>query len=597
MYYKLFTFLLVVCLLSAAGINSQNRVKHIKIVQNGDVLRGDTGPLVYGPPAPVNIYSSPVMAPVTFTDNSSAIMVTLSEVNVEMRSAYDLQSNCIIKFLWQDAANPNNMHAIMMASTDPGPSYTDRNVRYAYSTNRGVTWDYLGTVTASRSGFPSIVQKNDGSAIVLAHANDGGGLTRTQLWVDVAPGAATWTMFDPGTNGNTSTGAIWPSAAIDLSNNKVLWASSQNGVDSCLGNVATGLTTPPGTFRGYFPVPDGETAGAYAPAVGTTKYGIAFNTLTGGAAIIESNDQGVTWGAPTVILNWNPADSLGTIRSIDMTYKGDMPRVVIGLARVDPIGGTFVPGLPSRIVFWGPDVNGGTPVLVDSSQGLVGSNPTNDVFLSSTRAVIGKSADGNALYCAWNRISGDTSAMGNDIFDVWFAYSIDNGATWTGKTKVTNNSGPLLDCRYVGISPTNALVGPNHHAYLVYQADSIAGSNVNGAPPSIAKLMFAKIDLTGEPIGISSTSTEVPARYELSQNYPNPFNPQTKIKFALPKSGLVTLKLYDVVGREVAVLINQQVTAGSFEYVLNANNLPSGVYFYKLIANDFVDSKKMILVK
>lgn len=93
--------------------------------------------------------------------------------------------------------------------------------------------------------------------------------------------------------------------------------------------------------------------------------------------------------------------------------------------------------------------------------------------------------------------------------------------------------------------------------------------------------------------------TELPMKYELSQNYPNPFNPTTTIKFALPKAGVVTIKLYDVAGREVMRLINNQhMNAGYQTQLFNGASLSSGVYFYSMIVdNNLIDTKKMVLIK
>jgi hypothetical protein len=89
----------------------------------------------------------------------------------------------------------------------------------------------------------------------------------------------------------------------------------------------------------------------------------------------------------------------------------------------------------------------------------------------------------------------------------------------------------------------------------------------------------------------------IPKSYTLSQNYPNPFNPVTKINYALPKSGFVTLKVYDMLGREVVNLVSENKTVGNYSVDFNAGNLTSGVYFYRLEVNGFVDTKKMMLIK
>ena len=104
------------------------------------------------------------------------------------------------------------------------------------------------------------------------------------------------------------------------------------------------------------------------------------------------------------------------------------------------------------------------------------------------------------------------------------------------------------------------------------------------------------IDLTNIT-GITPISTQLPSSYSLSQNYPNPFNPVTKINFAIPKQGFVTLKVYDMLGRMVSELLSGYKQAGSYSVDFNAGNLSSGVYFYRLEVNGFSDIKKMILVK
>jgi hypothetical protein len=103
--------------------------------------------------------------------------------------------------------------------------------------------------------------------------------------------------------------------------------------------------------------------------------------------------------------------------------------------------------------------------------------------------------------------------------------------------------------------------------------------------------------LCGSTVGISGNNTGIPKSYALAQNYPNPFNPSTSIKFNIPVKGFVKLIVFDITGREIAQLVNKDMNAGSYEYTFDASNIASGVYFYKITANDFVDTKKMILVK
>ena len=107
--------------------------------------------------------------------------------------------------------------------------------------------------------------------------------------------------------------------------------------------------------------------------------------------------------------------------------------------------------------------------------------------------------------------------------------------------------------------------------------------------------LFAYSGCSGTLTGTGNSET--PLSFKLEQNYPNPFNPVTKISYALPKSGLVTLRVYDILGKEVATLVNEVKSAGSYSVDFNASNFTSGVYFYKIETNGFSDIKKMMLIK
>ena len=146
--------------------------------------------------------------------------------------------------------------------------------------------------------------------------------------------------------------------------------------------------------------------------------------------------------------------------------------------------------------------------------------------------------------------------------------SIDAGATWTSPYTQTGAVFQDLDLKVIANCPQGWAVGN-------------AGA--------IAKMTAI--------VGISNYNSEVPTSYSLNQNYPNPFNPSTNINFSIPKSGLVTLKIYDMVGREVSSLVNEFKSAGNYVVGFNASALSSGTYFYRIEANDFIATKKMVLVK
>jgi len=153
--------------------------------------------------------------------------------------------------------------------------------------------------------------------------------------------------------------------------------------------------------------------------------------------------------------------------------------------------------------------------------------------------------------------------------------SINGGGTWT-------NSSPFGETRHFYGVCLNGI----HKGTVVGEVGTGAGnvgmmynSNTNGM------------------VGIVQSGTTVPQKFSLNQNFPNPFNPTTKISFAMARSGPVMLTVFDMTGKEVATLVNTTLSAGNFEYTFDGSKLSSGVYFYRIITNDFVDTKKMSLLK
>ena len=101
----------------------------------------------------------------------------------------------------------------------------------------------------------------------------------------------------------------------------------------------------------------------------------------------------------------------------------------------------------------------------------------------------------------------------------------------------------------------------------------------------------------GTHVGVKDQRT-IAKQFRLNQNYPNPFNPTTTISYDMPKASLVTLKVYDALGREVAILQDHQsASAGKHQVAFDASNLPSGIYFYRLQAGNFIQTNKMTLIK
>ncbi len=159
--------------------------------------------------------------------------------------------------------------------------------------------------------------------------------------------------------------------------------------------------------------------------------------------------------------------------------------------------------------------------------------------------------------------------------------SNDGGSSWT---KLNSTGLPAT------VSPGNSIssiTATSTDLFLYNQTQS--GSTVDESKTGLYKT------------GISPTSIKsldnLPSQYSLLQNYPNPFNPSTKISFSIPATQLVSLKIYDLTGREISSLINRELNAGSYSFEFDGSNLSSGIYFYRLNTANFSDVKKMILIK
>ena len=186
--------------------------------------------------------------------------------------------------------------------------------------------------------------------------------------------------------------------------------------------------------------------------------------------------------------------------------------------------------------------------------------------------------------------------------------SIDSGKSW----KKLNN-GLSDSCVYaLAVRESDIFAGTWPYGNIFYSSDTGAnwkqinsGFKNSGIYSLFIKgdRIFAGIDggiywrSISEITGINENNEKVPNQYLLNQNYPNPFNPITTISYQIPKSGLVSLKVYDILGREVTVLVNEEKTFGKYEVEFNGRKLSSGIYFCRLQTGDYSLVKKMVLIK
>ncbi|GJQ62872.1 MAG: hypothetical protein SCALA702_19250 [Melioribacteraceae bacterium] len=168
--------------------------------------------------------------------------------------------------------------------------------------------------------------------------------------------------------------------------------------------------------------------------------------------------------------------------------------------------------------------------------------------------------------------------------------------SWTTATEL-NNKGFEIEKNFAGEWTTIAFVDGNGTTNEINSYNFI--DKVDNYEGSI-EYRLKQIDFDGTVSFSESISVEVtsiPSEFNLTQNYPNPFNPTTNITFAIPENGNVKLSVYNMLGEEIAVLINGYREAGNYEVTFNASALNSGIYLYKIEAGNFVNIKKMMLVK
>ena len=185
----------------------------------------------------------------------------------------------------------------------------------------------------------------------------------------------------------------------------------------------------------------------------------------------------------------------------------------------------------------------------------------------------------------------------------------DGGDNWVSQTSGTTEwllGVSFTDANYgtaVGWSGTILRTtdgGDNWVSQISGTTGLLYGVSFNDANNGTAVGEYGKILRTtnGGVLFVEENNTnEIPDGYKLSQNYPNPFNPSTKIKYSIPHLTQVKIKVFDILGNEIETLVNSEKPAGTYELNWNAANLPSGIYFYQLRAGDFINTKKMILLK
>jgi hypothetical protein len=427
-------------------------------------------------------------------------------------------------------------------------------------------WSFVSYLPAPNPPVNSMYAASASTIWVACDAS--GGAARVYLSTN---GGTSWTLKNGGLPSQNSYGIF----AFD---------ATTAFVGNTLGTLYK--TTNGGTnWTQVFALSGSFTNGVY---MFNTNYGIYSGDPTGSGQPYQfrvTTNGGTNWNlTPTAPI---ASSEFGVINAWDWT---DSSHIWIGSANTIP-SSTSAKVYRTSTGFYGTWSNvavpgtGGTSGcyfqavgFINASSGLVGSSGGD----------IRKTIDGGATYTTV------TPPAGLGSFAVINMNAIKDGSNVI-RMAIQGDTTRIFRTTNLGTTwiretlPLEATLGQVQHLQFLSANVGFAGLGSAGGIGGFIKYAI--------PSGIVGNNGVVPESFSLSQNYPNPFNPSTTIKFALPKSGNVTLKIYNSIGKEVETLVNENMGAGSYEVSYDASQLNSGIYFYRISANGFTDTKKMMLVK
>lgn len=258
------------------------------------------------------------------------------------------------------------------------------------------------------------------------------------------------------------------------------------------------------------------------------------------------------------------------------------------------------------IIYWNSATNTWEAIssrAIDTISAISSYYPTNAIGQSYPS--IATSDDGSVVYVIWtgpqlNAQGGlDTASNGAATpamyywRDLYHAFSTNGGSSWVYGGKFPGMSNTVSETYGTVAQHLEKVSATKYRAHIVYLADLTTGVGPFDNVLTDNPIVYTTFDIDV----VSADNTPVVNSFELGQNYPNPFNPSTRITYSVAERTNVSIKVFDMLGKEVATLVNEVKDAGSYDVNFNASNLSSGMYVYTITAGNFTASKKMMLMK
>lgn len=459
------------------------------------------------------------------------------------------------------------------------------------TTNGGVTWtgnNLLPPFTQNSSDPGPTIDKNgviiftvlDIPGIVAAYSTDNGASWSGRITINAGNEDKNFAGTDdaPSSPFYGRSYCVW---SHFVSIPPIVFSYTTNGGASW--SSYTQINSPPG---GHYSQgcdiatgPNGEVYVCWAAPISSSPFTEDF------AGFGKSTNGGASWTVTENIYDMNGIRA-NTFNGWNFRVNG-FPRIAVDRSGGSRNGWIYIVASESNLAPAGSDAdvvlhrstNGG----VTWSAGVrVNQDPLNNgkvQFFPAIRVDEG----GNVNVCYYD--NRNYPSVG-DSCETFMSQSSDGGATWTNfvvsdhRWKVKGEAGlGSYGGDYIGISSGNNKIWP-------FWFDDKTGT-MQAWTCEVSQLV----------VGINPNINGIPKEFVLKQNFPNPFNPNTMISFSIPQSGFVKLEVFDISGKKEAVLVDEEKPAGNYRHEFNASNLSSGVYFYKLTANGFENTKKMILVK